>query len=234
MDLLIHLADLRRRLLLSLSGVVVVFLALLPFSPQIYAFVTLPLLSRLPPGGRLIATDVASPFFVPLKLVLCVALVLSAPWILLQAWRFAAPGLLGVEKRLIRWLSVSSLVLFYAGITFSYCVVMPAAFALFARVAPSSIVLSPDMSRHLDFVLGMSLAFGFCFELPVVIVALALSGTVSVSQLRAFRGYAAVGIFAIAAVVTPPDVLSQFLLALPLLALYEIGVLVASRIKGSV
>ena len=223
-----HLLELRARLLRAIAGLLLVFIALLPFANRLYGWLAQPLLDKLPAGGKLIAVEVASPFFAPLKLAFFVAVVVAMPWLLYQAWAFVAPGLFQREKRLALPLLGSALALFYAGCAFAYFVVLPAVFAFLHQVTPPGVAMMTDINAYLDFVLVVFLAFGCSFELPVALVILVLLGWVTPAQLREWRGYAVVGIFIVAAVITPPDVVSQLLLALPMIALYEVGIL-ASR-----
>lgn len=225
-----HLIELRSRLLRAIGGLLLVLLALLPFANRIYGWLAQPLLDKLPAGGRLIATQVASPFFTPMKLAFCVALMLSMPWLLYQLWAFVAPGLYKRERRLALPLLASALSLFYAGCAFAYFIVLPAVFAFLQRVTPPGVAMMTDISAYLDFVLAIFLAFGISFELPVALVILVLLGWVTPAQLREWRGYAIVGIFFVAAVLTPPDVVSQLLLALPMIALYELGIIAARMV----
>jgi sec-independent protein translocase protein TatC len=227
--LLDHLVELRTRLLRAIAGLLLVFVALLPFANTLYAWLAQPLLDKLPAGGRLIAVQVASPFFAPLKLAFFVALVLAMPWLLYQLWAFVAPGLYRREKRLALPLLLSALVLFYAGCAFAFYLVLPTVFGFLAHVTPAGVAMMTDITAYLDFVLVIFLAFGLSFELPVALVILALLGWVTPQQLREGRGYAIVGIFVLAAIITPPDVVSQLLLALPMVALYELGI-VATRL----
>ena len=229
--LLDHLIELRTRLLRAVAGLVLVFVALLPFANRLYALLALPLLDKLPKGGQLIATEVASPFFAPLKLAFFVALVIAMPWLLYQLWAFVAPGLYKRERRLALPLLASALVLFYAGCAFAYFVVLPAVFTFLNKVTPVGVTMMTDISNYLDFVLMIFLAFGASFELPVALVILALLGWVTPKQLREWRGYAIVAIFVLAAVITPPDVVSQMLLALPMILLYEAGIIAASAVR---
>ena len=229
-SLMEHLLELRTRLLRALAGLVVVLLALLPFANKLYAWLAQPLLDKLPADGQLIAVQVASPFFTPIKLAFFVALVLTAPWLLYQAWAFVAPGLYKREKRLALPLLASALALFYAGCAFAYFIVLPAVFTFLNKVTPPGVAMMTDISAYLDFVLVIFLAFGVSFELPVALVILVLLGWVTPAQLREWRGYAIVGIFFMAAVLTPPDVVSQLLLALPMIALYELGILAARMV----
>ena len=226
-----HLLELRTRLLRAVAGLVLLFVALLPFANRLYALLALPLLDKLPKGGQLIATEVASPFFAPLKLAFFVALVIAMPWLLYQLWAFVAPGLYKRERRLALPLLASALVLFYAGCAFAYFVVLPAVFTFLNKVTPVGVTMMTDISNYLDFVLVIFLAFGASFELPVALVILALLGWVTPKQLREWRGYAIVAIFVLAAVITPPDVVSQMLLALPMILLYEAGIIAASAVR---
>ena len=228
--LIAHLLELRSRLLRGVVGLVLVLLCLLPFANKLYALLAQPLLDKLPKGGQLIATQVASPFFAPMKLAFFVALVVAMPWLLYQAWAFVAPGLYRREKRLALPLLSSALLLFYAGCAFAYFLVLPMVFGFLARVTPDGVAMMTDISSYLDFVLVLFLAFGLAFELPVALVILVLLGWVTPAQLREGRGYAVVGIFVIAAIVTPPDVISQLMLAIPMCLLYEAGILAASMV----
>jgi len=222
-----HLVELRARLLRGIAGLLLVFVALLPFANRLYAWLAAPLLAKLPAGGQLIAVEVASPFFAPLKLAFFVAVVLAMPWLLYQAWAFVAPGLYAREKRLALPLLASALALFYAGCAFAFFLVLPTVFGFLAQVTPEGVAMMTDINAYLDFVLVIFLAFGLSFELPVALVILALLGWVTPAQLREWRGYAIVGIFVIAAIVTPPDVVSQLLLAIPMVLLYELGIVAA-------
>ena len=226
-----HLVELRSRLLRAVTGLLLVFVALLPFANRLYAWLAQPLLDKLPKGGQLIAVEVASPFFAPLKLAFFVGVVVAMPWLLYQAWAFVAPGLYKREKKLALPLLASALALFYAGCAFAYFIVLPAVFTFLAKVTPPGVAMMTDINAYLDFVLVIFLAFGSSFELPVALVILVLLGWVTPAQLREWRGYAVVGIFVVAAVITPPDVVSQLLLALPMVALYEAGILAASALK---
>ena len=228
--LIAHLLELRTRLLRGVVGLVLVLLCLLPFANKLYALLAQPLLDKLPKGGQLIATQVASPFFAPMKLAFFVALVVAMPWLLYQAWAFVAPGLYRREKRLALPLLSSALLLFYAGCAFAYFLVLPMVFGFLARVTPDGVAMMTDISSYLDFVLVLFLAFGLAFELPVALVILVLLGWVTPAQLREGRGYAVVGIFVIAAIVTPPDVISQLMLAIPMCLLYEAGIIAAAMV----
>ncbi|MEO5559539.1 MAG: twin-arginine translocase subunit TatC [Dokdonella sp.] len=220
-----HLVELRERLLKAVAAVLLVLLALMPFANKLYGWLALPLIRHLPQGGTMIATEVASPFLTPLKLAFFVALVVAIPIVLYQLWAFVAPGLYRNEKRLAVPILVSAVILFYIGCTFAYFLVLPAVFTFMTAVAPAGVSVMPDIGRYLDFVLMLFLAFGLCFEVPVVLVILVALGVVSTEQLAQSRRYAIVGSFAIAAVLTPPDVLSQTMLAIPMCLLYEVGII---------
>jgi len=228
--LVAHLLELRSRIMRGLVGLFIVLLALLPFANKLYAWLAVPLLDKLPEGGQLIATQVASPFFAPMKLAFFAALMIAMPWLLYQAWAFVAPGLYRREKKLALPLLGSALALFYAGCAFAYFLVLPTVFSFLTKVTPDGVAMMTDISAYLDFVLVLFLAFGLSFELPVALVILTLLGWVTPAQLREGRGYAVVGIFVIAAVVTPPDVVSQLMLAIPMCLLYEAGILAASMV----
>jgi sec-independent protein translocase protein TatC len=223
-----HLIELRARLLRAVVGLLVVFLALMPFAAEIYGALARPLLANLPASGQLVAVDPAGGFFVPMKVAFFAALLISVPWLLYQAWAFVAPGLYHREKRLAMPLLVSAVLLFYIGCAFAFFLVLPAVFGFLAKFTPDVVAMTPDIGKYLDFVLVIFLAFGASFELPVALVILVLLGWVTPQQLRESRGYAVVGVFVVAAVITPPDVVSQLMLAIPMCILYELGI-VASR-----
>lgn len=227
-----HLVELRARLLRAVVAILVAFLALLPFAQWLYRQIAEPLLAVLPEGGQIIAIDVASPFFAPIKLTFVVALMLAMPAVIYQAWAFVAPGLYQHEQRLARPLLYSAALLFYAGCAFAWYFVLPTVFAFLSAVTPEGVAMMTDISRYLDFVLVIFLAFGFCFEVPVAVVILRSLGWVDDAQLREARPYVIVGAFVIAAILTPPDVVSQLLLAIPMCLLYELG-MVAARWLGS-
>jgi sec-independent protein translocase protein TatC len=230
-----HLVELRDRLLRSLLavGVAFVVLFLYPGSGPIYDFLAAPLMQALPEGTRMIATGVITPFMVPVKVTAWVALIVVLPYVLYQAWAFVAPGLYAHEKRLALPLVVASTLLFLAGIAFCYYFVFGKVFSFINSFAPQSITPAPDIEAYFGFVLTMFLAFGVTFEVPVVVVVLARAGIVSLEQLRAARPYVIVGAFVVAAIVTPPDVLSQLLLAIPMCLLYELGLLIARFVVKS-
>ena len=220
-----HLIELRARLLRGVVGVGVTLLALLPVTRDIYTWLAGPLISQLPAGQTLIAINPAGAFFAPVKLTFFLALFFAAPWLLYQAWAFVAPGLYQREKRLALPLLGSAVALFYAGCAFAYFLVLPTVFGFLVHFKPDVIAVTPDANSYLDFVLVIFFAFGASFELPVALVILVLLGWVTPAQLKEARGYALVGIFVLAAIITPPDVVSQLMLAIPMYLLYEIGIL---------
>ncbi|HEY8587640.1 MAG TPA: twin-arginine translocase subunit TatC [Rhodanobacter sp.] len=220
-----HLLELRSRLIKASVTVLVVLLALVPLANRLYTELAAPLVARLPEGSHLIATEVASPFITPLKLAFYVALFISMPMILYQLWAFVSPGLYKHEKRLARPLLAAALALFYVGCAFAYFLVLPAAFRFLTAVTPQGVEMMTDITHYLDFVTLMFFAFGLCFEVPVAVVVLAAIGVVDVDKLRNGRRYAIVGAFAVAAFITPPDITSMIMLAVPMCLLYELGVL---------
>lgn len=225
-----HLIELRTRLVRASAVVLVVFILLFavwPGAAAVYDFLAQPMISALPEGSKMIATGVITPFMVPMKVTMMLALMISLPWVLYQAWAFVAPGLYTHEKRLVAPLIISSSLLFMLGVAFSYYFVFGTVFKFINEFAPKSISVAPDIENYLDFVLTMCLAFGLTFEVPVVVIVLVRMGLVTVEKLRAIRPYVIVGAFVIAAIVTPPDVMSQLFLAIPLCLLYELGILLA-------
>ncbi len=226
-----HLLELRTRLIRAVVAVLVVFLGLLPFANHLYTWLALPLLSKMPVGGHMIATEVTTPFFVPMKVAGLVAFLLALPYVLYQIWGFVAPGLYAHEKRLALPLILSSTALFYFGMAFAYFAVFPFVFGFFANTAPQGVEVMTDIEKYLGFVINIFLAFGLAFETPVAVVLLVKLGVISVPQLRLARRYVIVGAFVVGAVFTPPDAVSQTMLALPLWLLYEVGILVATRIQ---
>jgi len=226
-----HLIELRSRLLRSIVAVAIVLLALFPWAKDIYALLAAPLLHALPKGATMIATDVTGTFFVPLKVTLVVALLIALPYVLWQAWAFVAPGLYQHERRLALPVLVSSFLCFLAGMAFAYFVVFPIAFRFFAGYAPEGVTMMTDIDKYLSFVLTMFVAFGVTFETPVVVIVLVRFGIVPLAKLRAVRPYMIVGAFVVGAVFTPPDVVSQLLLAVPLWLLYELGLLLARFVE---
>ncbi len=221
-----HLMELRDRLVKAALAVIVmaVLLGIYPGPAALYDFMAAPLVGHLPKGATMIATSVISPFMVPLKVLMMCALMLALPVVLYQLWAFVAPGLYSHEKKLVLPLVISSTVLFFIGVAFCYFFVFGRVFAFIQSFAPASITASPDIEAYLDFVLNMFLAFGMAFEVPVVVVVLARMGIFSIDKLKEFRGYFVVLAFIIAAIVTPPDVVSQLALAIPMVGLYEIGI----------
>jgi len=222
-----HLIELRQRLMRAGGAVLGLFVVLLvwPGSGEIYDFLAMPLMSALPEGAKMIATGVITPFMVPMKVTALAAFMVALPYVLYQAWAFVAPGLYEHEKRLAMPLIVASTVLFFLGVAFCYYFVFGRVFAVVHEWAPKSITPAPDIEAYFSFVITMFLAFGVTFEIPVVIVVLVRMGIVSIEKLKEGRPYAIVGAFVIAAVVTPPDVLSQFMLAVPMCLLYEAGII---------
>jgi len=219
-----HLIELRDRLLRAILAVAVVFLVLMPFSNTLFTALSGPLLAHLPSDSSMIAIEVASPFLIPFKLTLFLALFIAIPYVLFQFWSFVAPGLYRHERRLVFPLLVSSTFLFYAGAAFAYFVVFPLVFAFFTSTAPEGVAVMTDISRYLDFVLTLFFAFGAAFEVPVVTVLLVWTGMVTPQDLRDKRPYIIVGAFVIGMLLTPPDVISQTLLAVPIWLLFELGV----------
>jgi sec-independent protein translocase protein TatC len=226
-----HLIELRQRLVRSLLVFAVACAPALYFSAELYDLLAMPLIQSLPQGSKMIATGVISPFLIPMKIALMAGFILSLPFLLYQGWAFVAPGLYAHEKRLVLPLVVSSTLLFLLGMLFCYFIVFGKVFAFIASFAPKSISVAPDIEAYFNFVLGMFFAFGLAFEVPVVVVVLVITGLVSVEQLREWRGYVVVVIFIIAAVVTPPDVVSQIALAVPMCILYEIGIFLGQLIN---
>ncbi|TMH69235.1 MAG: twin-arginine translocase subunit TatC [Betaproteobacteria bacterium] len=222
-----HLIELRSRLLRAIVAVFIVLAALFPFAKDIYAALAQPLLRVLPQGSTMIATDVTGTFLVPLKVTLMAAFLVALPYVLYQAWAFVAPGLYQHEKRLVIPVLVSSFLFFLVGMAFAYFLVFPIAFGFFAGYAPVGVQMMTDIDKYLSFVLTMFIAFGLTFETPVVVIVLVRMRIVSLEKLKAARPYVIVGAFVVGAVFTPPDVISQLLLAVPLWLLFELGVLLA-------
>ena len=220
-----HLIELRSRVLRSLVAVFIIFLPLFYFANDIYGFVSEPLRAFLPEGATMIATEVASPFLTPFKLTLVLAIFIAIPFILHQVWSFIAPGLYKNEKRVAFPLLVSSILLFYAGIAFAFYVVFPLIFGFFTSVAPAGVTVMTDINRYLDFVLKLFFAFGIAFEIPIATILLVWTGATDIEGLRRKRAYVVVGCFVVGMLLTPPDIISQILLALPMWLLYEIGIL---------
>jgi sec-independent protein translocase protein TatC len=226
-----HLVELRDRLLRAILAILIVFLALMPWASEIYDLLAQPMMQALPEGTKMIATGVVTPFLVPVKVTIMVAFVAALPIVLYQSWAFIAPGLYAHEKRLGLPLVIASTVLFLVGMAFCYFFVFGVVFQFINEFAPKSITPAPDIEQYLSFVMTMFLAFGVTFEVPVVLIVLVRFGIVSLEKLKEIRPYAIVGAFVIAAVVTPPDVVSQLLLAIPLVLLYEVGLQLARLVK---
>lgn len=234
--LISHLLELRDRLLRAFLAVIVAFMPVAFFANEVFTLVAKPLIDQLPAGASLIATSVISPFMTPFKLAFFVALFLAMPYVLYQVWAFIAPGLYRHEKRFALPLLVSSIVLFYVGVAFAYFAVFPVMFQFFASTTPVGVVMMTDISSYLDFVLTMFLCFGLAFEVPVVVVLLVLTGLVKVEKLAEIRGYVLIGIFVVAAILTPPDAISQTIMAVPMYLLYEGGLAMArvmNRMRGA-
>ena len=225
--LISHLLELRDRLLRAFLAVILVFIPLAFFANEVFTFVAQPLIEQLPKGSSLIATSVISPFMTPFKLAFFVALFVAMPFVLYQVWAFVAPGLYRHEKKFALPLLVSSIVLFYAGIAFAYFAVFPVMFQFFANTTPAGVTMMTDITSYMDFVLTMFLCFGLAFEVPVVVVLLVLTGLVKVEKLAEIRGYVLIGIFVVAALLTPPDAISQTIMAVPMYLLYEGGLVMA-------
>lgn len=221
-----HLIELRNRLLRAVAGWLLAFVVLFPFADRLYSLLASPLLAKLPQGAQMIATAVTTPFFVPMKVTMLTAFLLTLPWMIYQCWAFIAPGLYAHEKRLIRPLLASALALFFIGMAFAYFVVFPVVFGFLVGSAPQGVAVMTDISEYLDFVMGLFLAFGFAFEVPIAVVLMALMGWVTQAQLKESRSYVIVGAFVLGAIFTPPDIVSQCMLAIPLWLLYELGLLV--------
>src|SRR3990172_6337686 len=221
-----HLIELRQRLVRVI--VAVLGLCLLPWSREIYGILAQPLLDSLPKGGQMIATDVVGPFLVPLKVTLLAGLVVALPYVLHEAWAFVAPGLYAHEKRLVLPLVVASFLLFLAGMSFAYFLVFPVVFKFMASIAPEGVAWMTDIDKYFSFVLTMFIAFGITFEVPVAVVLLVKMGAISIAKLKEIRPYVVVGAFVVGAIFTPPDVVSQLMLAVPMWLLYELGIMAAA------
>jgi sec-independent protein translocase protein TatC len=225
-----HLIELRDRLLRCVIAFLLVFICLFPWARDIYTVLAEPLLAALPKGGQMIATEVTAPFFVPIKVTMLAAMTIALPYLLYQIWAFVAPGLYAHEKKLVVPLIFTSTVLFLVGMSFAYFIVFPVVFHFITSIAPEGVAVMTDIQKYLDFVMTLFIAFGVTFEVPVAVVILTRVGIVTVAQLRQARPYVIVGAFVVGAIFTPPDVVSQILLALPLCLLYEAGIIVASWI----
>ena len=228
-SLVSHLVELRDRLIRIVIGIAIVLVCLFPFANEIYSFLAEPLLRHLPEQSSMVAIDVASPFLTPFKLVMLLSVVITIPWILYQLWAFVAPGLYKHERKFVLPLLVSSSALFYLGMAFAYYIVFPLVFGFFTRVTPEGVEVMTDISRYLDFVTKMFIAFGAAFEVPVLTFILIMTGVTTVEKLSAARSYVIVAAFVVGMLLTPPDIISQFLLAIPVWLLFELG-LIMSRI----
>jgi sec-independent protein translocase protein TatC len=222
-----HLFELRDRLIRALLSIGIVFVCLFPWAKELYALLAQPLLAKLPQGGQMIATDVVGVFLVPMKVALMVAFLIALPYVLYQVWAFVAPGLYAHEKRLALPLVTASVVLFFVGMAFAYFLVFPTVFGFMAGIAPEGVAWMTDIEKYLSFVLSTFIAFGVTFEVPVVVVVLVRMNIVELATLKEWRPYAIVGAFVIGAIFTPPDVVSQLMLAIPLCLLYELGMFMA-------
>lgn len=222
-----HLIELRTRLLRIVIGLVVVFVALFPFANEIYSLLAAPLLTKLPMGGQMIATGVTTPFFVPMKVAMMAAFLISLPHTLYQVWAFVAPGLYAHEKRFMIPMILFSSFLFLLGMSFAYFFVFPVVFGFIVGTAPEGVAVMTDIGNYLDFVMTLFFAFGLAFEVPIAVVMAVRFGWVGIPALRDARGYVVVGAFVIGAIFTPPDIISQFMLAMPMWLLYELGIIVA-------
>jgi len=222
-----HLIELRTRLLRIVIGMLIVFMALFPFANQVYALLAEPLLSQLPSGGQMIATGVTTPFFVPLKVAMMAAFLIALPHTLYQVWAFVAPGLYAHEKKFMVPVIIAASLLFLAGMAFAYFLVFPVVFGFIVGTAPQGVAVMTDIGNYLDFVMTLFFAFGLAFEVPIAVVMAVYFGWVGVDKLKESRGYVIVGAFVIGAIFTPPDIISQFMLAVPMWLLYELGIIVA-------
>ena len=225
-----HLIELRDRLLRTLIGFALILLMLLPFANKIYSLLAAPLLAQLPSGGQMIATAVTTPFFVPMKVAMMAAFIISLPHTMYQAWSFVAPGLYAHEKKFMVPMIVASCCLFLMGMAFAYFLVLPVIFGFIISAAPVGVAVMTDIANYLDFVIGLFFAFGLAFQVPIAVILVVYFGWLDVIQLKAMRAYVVVVAFILGAIFTPPDVVSQFMLALPICLLYELGMLLAGFI----
>lgn len=226
-----HLIEMRDRLLRSVVAIVLVFICLFPWANDLYTLLAQPLISKLPQGSQMIATGVVSTFFIPLKVAMMTAFLIALPFVLYQMWGFIAPGLYQHERKLGIPLLVSSVVLFFTGMAFAYFLVFPVVFGFLAGATPEGVNFAPDIGQYLDFVMTLFIAFGVTFEVPVVVILLVITNMVTVQKLREIRPYVIVGAFVIGAIFTPPDIISQFMLAVPLWILYEVGIILAGFMR---
>lgn len=225
-----HLVELRDRLVRAVVAILAVFVAIVYWAPDIYSIFAGPLIAALPEGSSMIATDVTAPFFVPMKVTMLVAFIIALPWVLYQAWAFVAPGLYSHEKQLVLPIIITSFVLFLVGMAFAYFFVFPAVFGFVAAYTPAGVQMATDIDKYLSFAISLFLVFGVSFETPVVQMVLVRMNIVSLQKMRDFRSYFIVIAFVVAAIVTPPDVVSQLLLAIPLCLLYQLGIYLAAWI----
>lgn len=225
-----HLIELRSCLLKAFAGILVIFLLLIGFANHIYVFVASPLLSALPEGGKMIATEVTSPFLTPIKLTLWISLFLAIPWVIYQIWSFVAPGLYDKEKKLVFPILFSSILLFYLGMLFAYYAVMPVMFKFLVNTAPIGVEVATDIERYLSVVLRLFFIFGVAFEIPIIIILLVLMNAITIESIQNKRRYIIVGAFIVAAIITPPDVFSQIFFACAALILFELGIFIARRL----
>ncbi|MFZ5502382.1 MAG: twin-arginine translocase subunit TatC [Pseudomonadota bacterium] len=228
--LISHLIELRDRLLRCVLAVLLVFVGVFPWAADLYTLLAQPLLASLPKGAQMIATDVTTPFFVPLKVAMMAAFLIALPYVLYQLWRFVAPGLYTHEKRLVLPLILASTLLFFCGMAFAFFAVFPVVFGFITASAPQGVAVMTDIDKYLGFVISLFVAFGLTFQVPVAVIVLVRTNIVSVEKLREVRPYVIVGAFVIGAILTPPDVISQFMLAMPLWLLYEAGIVVAGMV----
>jgi sec-independent protein translocase protein TatC len=228
-----HLIELRNRLLRIVVGFIVVFVVFFPFANKIYALLAAPLLSKLPAGGQMIATAVTTPFFVPMKVAMMAAFIVSLPHTMYQVWAFVAPGLYAHEKKFMIPMIVASCILFLIGMTFAYFLVFPVVFGFIVGVAPVGVAVMTDIGNYLDFVMTLFFAFGLAFQVPIAVVMMVRFGWMTIVQLKDARGYVIVGAFVVGAIFTPPDIISQFMLAVPMWLLYELGIVIATFTKKS-
>jgi sec-independent protein translocase protein TatC len=231
--LISHLLELRDRLIRCCIAVAIAFVPCMSFANELFTYVAKPLMDKLPHGNTLIATTVMSPFLTPFKTAFFIAVLIAMPYVLFQLWAFVAPGLYRHEKRFAVPLLASSIILFYAGIAFAYFVVFPVMFAFFAGTTPPGVSMMPDIGSYLDFLVKMFFAFGVAFEVPIAVVLLVSTGIVRIEKLKSSRGYVLIGTFVIAALITPPDVVSQSVMAIPMYGLYEAGILMAGIMSKS-
>jgi sec-independent protein translocase protein TatC len=222
-----HLIELRTRLMRAIVILILVFIGLFPWASDLYAMLAKPMLATLPKGGQMVATDVTTPFLVPLKVALMAAFLIALPYILYQVWRFIAPGLHAHEKRWVFSLVASSMALFFCGMAFAYFAVFPVVFGFITAAAPQGVAVMTDIDKYLGFALSMFVAFGIAFQVPIAVVVLVKLSLVTTAKLREIRSYVVVGAFVAGAIFTPPDVVSQLMLAIPLWLLYEAGIVVA-------